>query len=169
MSAAVAVPGAERWVRGPTAAATPSPPQAVVPGGLPITWMGAHGGAGATSLARALGGADPGVRWPDVRRGEPRQVLAVARTHSAGIQAASAVLDAMRLGNHPEGVHLLGLVLVADAPGRLPVKLAHRVRILGSAARVHRVPWIPSWRVGGRTAHLPREVLALADLVNGAS
>ncbi|MEV0036457.1 DUF6668 family protein [Streptomyces sp. NPDC050804] len=132
--------------------------------GLDVSWVAAHGGAGATSLARALGGADVGTRWPDPARDEPGRVLIVARTHASGIQAASTVLDALRTGSHPDGLDLVAVVLVADAPGRLPLELARKVRVLGSAVTTHRIPWIPSWRVGGRTAQLPKEVLALTDL-----
>ncbi|MFJ3498443.1 DUF6668 family protein [Streptomyces sp. NPDC086091] len=132
-----------------------------------VSWVGAHGGAGVTSLATALGGADVGTRWPDPARGEPGRIMVVARTNAAGIQAASAVLDALRVGSHPDGLQLLGVVLVADAPGRLPLPLAQRARVLRSAATVHRVPWIPSWRLGSRTAHLPRPVHALGELISG--
>ncbi|MGW5333115.1 DUF6668 family protein [Streptomyces bauhiniae] len=132
--------------------------------GAPVAWVAAHGGAGATSLAGALGGADLGTRWPEPGRGEPARMFVVARTHGAGIQAASSVLDALRTGSHPRGLELLGVVLVADAPGRLPLTLARRVRVLATAAPVHRVPWVPSWRLGTRLAHLPKEVLALADM-----
>lgn len=130
-----------------------------------LCWVAAHGGAGATSLAAALGGTDVGTRWPDQARGEAHRILIVARTHATGIQAASTVLDALRTGNHPAGLDLLAVVLVADAPGRLPMTLARRVRVLHSAVTVHRIPWIPSWRVGARTAHLPRQVVAVGQAV----
>ncbi|MFD4813720.1 DUF6668 family protein [Streptomyces sp. NPDC058417] len=131
-----------------------------------VSWVGAHGGAGVTSLATALGGVDVGIRWPDPARGEPGRIMVVARTNAAGIQAASTVLDALRVGSHPDGLQMLGVVLVADAPGRLPLSLAQRARVLGSAVTVHRVPWIPSWRLGSRTAHLPRPVHALGELIS---
>ncbi|WP_446046163.1 DUF6668 family protein [Streptomyces olivaceus] len=127
--------------------------------------MSAHGGAGASTLARALGGADVGRRWPDPARGEPGQVLLVARTHNEGTRAASQALNALRKGEHPVGVELLAVVLVADAPGRLPRPLGRRVRVLRSAAKVHRVPWVPAWRLGDETDQLPRAVRALARTV----
>ncbi|MFF0728739.1 DUF6668 family protein [Streptomyces sp. NPDC004134] len=134
-----------------------------------MSWVGAHGGAGASTLARALGGADVGRRWPDRAGGEPGRTLLVARTHAAGIRAASQALNALRLGEHPAGVELVAVVLVADAPGRLPRELGRRVRVLRSAAEVRRIPWVPAWRVGRETERPPGEVRALAALVGGAS
>ncbi|MFH8470978.1 DUF6668 family protein [Streptomyces sp. NPDC017991] len=182
MSVSSAAPGPQSWIRGPVAKVPGTHPVVDAPVGpvetraaltpmearpnsLGVTWVAAHGGAGATSLARALGGADVGIRWPDAARGEPNRILVVARTHAAGIQAASSVLNSLRTGSHPARLELVAVVLVADAPGRLPLQLARRVRVLRSAVRIHRIPWIPSWRVGGRTAHIPKEVLAIADLV----
>ncbi|MFJ2264652.1 DUF6668 family protein [Streptomyces sp. NPDC087844] len=189
MSVSSVASGPQSWIRGPVTGQVPGAGHAdgthpVVdapigpvetktapasmearPNSLGVTWVAAHGGSGATSLARALGGADVGIRWPDAARGEPNRILVVARTHAAGIQAASSVLNSLRTGSHPAQLELVAVVLVADAPGRLPLELARRVRVLSSAVRVHRVPWIPSWRVGGRTAHIPKEVLAIADLV----
>ncbi|WP_367318314.1 DUF6668 family protein [Streptomyces sp. HUAS ZL42] len=178
--------GSQMWVRGPiaqqaasarTAPAAPSRPAArtalprpPTPAGRApsasrghqVAWVTAHGGSGASTLARVLGGADIGSRWPDPARGEPGRVLLVARTHNAGMRAASQALNALRKGEHPAGVQLLAVVLVADAPGRLPRPLGRRVRVLRSAAEVHRVPWIPAWRLGEEADQLPRAVRALA-------
>ncbi|MFJ8751499.1 DUF6668 family protein [Streptomyces sp. NPDC102441] len=134
-----------------------------------MAWVNAHGGGGAGTLVRVLGGADLGQRWPEPARGEPGGVLLVARTHAKGMQAASKALNALRLGDHPTGVHLIAVVLVADAPGRLPRELGRRVRVLRSAAEVHRVPWIPAWRLGEEVDPLPKQVRALAELASGAS
>ncbi|KOX06240.1 hypothetical protein ADK65_00015 [Streptomyces sp. NRRL B-1140] len=130
-----------------------------------IGWVKAHGGAGATSLAEALGGVDVGARWPEPARGEPRRILLVGRTSARGLRAVSQALGALRDGKAPQGIDLLGVVLVADAPGRLPLGLLRRIRVVRSVARVQRVPWIPAWRVGGRPARLPRQLSVLADLV----
>ncbi|MFD0315650.1 DUF6668 family protein [Streptomyces flavalbus] len=150
----------------PGAAAVPVAGRAAqVAGGDRVAWVSAHGGAGASTLAQALGGADLGRRWPDPASGEPGQVLLVARTHHAGMRAASQALNALRKGEHPAGVELVAVVLVADAPGRLPRPLGRQVRVLRSAATVHRVPWMPRWRLGERTEQLPRPVRALARVV----
>jgi hypothetical protein len=128
-------------------------------------WVAAHGGAGATSLALVLGGTDAGCRWPDPAESEPARVLLVARTHAAGMQAASRALNAMREGRHPAGMELVVLVLVADAPGRLPLSLSSRVRVLRSVAPVCRIPWIPEWRSGKRAKALPKQLSRLGELV----
>ncbi|MFJ9423212.1 DUF6668 family protein [Streptomyces sp. NPDC101249] len=135
--------------------------------GRHVSWVSAHGGAGASTLAREFGGTDLGRRWPDPARGEPGRVLLVARTHAAGMRAASRALDALRTEDHPPGVDLVALVLVADAPGRLPITLGRRVRVLRSATRVHRLPWVPAWRIGKKATKAPRAVRALSDLVEG--
>lgn len=180
--------GPQMWVRGPAAqqdtaatAVSPRPavrtkhPDAPVPAsrapsphrGQRVAWVNAHGGGGASTLARVLGGADLRLRWPEPARGEPGGVLLVARTHAGGMRAASQALNALRTGEHPDGVHLIALVLVADAPGRLPRQLGRRVRVLRSAAEVHRVPWVPAWRLGEEVDPLPKEVRALAELTSG--
>ncbi|GLY02420.1 DUF6668 family protein [Actinoplanes sp. NBRC 101535] len=121
-------------------------------------WIGAHGGAGVSTLAGLLGGADLGCRWPDPDRAEPARVFLVARTHASGLQAASQTLNAMREGRHPSGMELVALVLVADAPGSLPRALLNRVRVLRSVAPVQRIPWITEWRLGEQPRRLPRQV-----------
>jgi hypothetical protein len=176
--------GPQTWIRGPAAqhadaATTGSPHSAARPArsepardepsphqGQRVAWVNAHGGGGASTLARVLGGADLRRRWPEPDRGEPGGVLLVARTHAGGMRAASQALNALRLGDHPAGVHLIAVVLVADAPGRLPRRLGQRVRVLRSAAEVHRVPWIPAWRLGEEADPLPKQVRALAELTS---
>jgi hypothetical protein len=127
--------------------------------------MAAHGGAGATTLATVFGGDDIGHRWPDPTRGEPAEVLLVGRSHAAGLQAISHILDALRRGDHPRGVRLRAVIVVADAPGRTPRPLTRRIRVIGSVADVHRVPWVPAWRMGDLTEQLPRELVSLAQLL----
>ncbi|MEU9546792.1 hypothetical protein [Streptomyces mirabilis] len=113
-----------------------------------------------------LGGADIGRRWPDPAMGEPGHVLLVARTHDLGIRAASQALNVLRTEEQPAGVQLLAVVLVADAPGPLPRVLGRRVRVLRSGAEVHRVPWMPAWRLGEEADQLPRAVRALARRIS---
>ncbi|MFI9028571.1 hypothetical protein [Streptomyces sp. NPDC053560] len=131
-----------------------------------FSWVNVHGGAGATTLATLFGGADVGQRWPDPARGEPSTLLLVARTHAVGLRGVSQTLDLFRRGEQPAGLQIAAVVLVADAPGRLPRELQQRIKILGSAVAVHRVPWIAAWRTGAKLdGSLPRELLALARLV----
>ncbi|MEU8820037.1 DUF6668 family protein [Actinoplanes sp. NPDC048796] len=130
-----------------------------------LSWVAAHGGAGASTLAAALGGDDLGCRWPDEKRAEPARILLVARTHHGGLQSAARALGALREGRHPPGMELFGLVLVADAPGSLPRALTRRIRVLRSVAPVWSVPWIESWRIGDETRQVPKAVLRLAAFV----
>ncbi|MCN9241338.1 hypothetical protein NGF19_11145 [Streptomyces sp. RY43-2] len=130
-----------------------------------LAWVGAHGGAGTSTLAEVFGGVDGGCAWPRPDQGEPDGVLLAARTHAAGLQAVSRVLDAFRRGEYPPGLELVAVVLVADAPGRLPRPLQQRIKVIGSVAQVHRVPWVPAWRTGDLTVPAPRETAGLAALV----
>ncbi|MFG2514739.1 hypothetical protein [Streptomyces sp. NPDC048584] len=130
-----------------------------------IGWVKAHGGAGASSLAETLGGVDVGARWPEPAQGEPRRIMLVGRTSARGLRAVSRALGALKDGKAPPGIDLLGVVLVADAPGRLPLGLLRRIRVVRSVTHVHRVPWIPAWRTGGQPKYLPRQLGSLADVV----
>jgi hypothetical protein len=95
-------------------------------------------------------------------------VLLVGRTHSTGLDAVSHTLDTFRRGEAPPGLDLDAVVLVADAPGRLPRPLAQRVKVIDSLIDVYQVPWIPAWRIGDLTAAPPRETAALARLTGAA-
>ncbi|MFG3158554.1 DUF6668 family protein [Streptomyces sp. NPDC048232] len=155
--------GPEIWIRGPVAAPeppdrgpnTPEVPRDPAPAESEgFSWIGVHGGAGVTTLAGVFGGQDCGRGWPGP--GDPSSVLLVARTHAAGLTAVGRAVEEFRLGRVPTGVGLDSVVLVADAPGRLPRPLAQRVRLLESAVDVHRVPWIPAWRLDGTHEGPPR-------------
>ncbi|MEV4637759.1 DUF6668 family protein [Actinoplanes sp. NPDC049548] len=161
----VAPPAAQvpRWQPHQPKVATPAPPGRL--SGQGIAWVSAHGGSGATTLTAVLGGVDLGCRWPNAGRHEPARVFLVARTHAQGLRAASRALNAIREGRHPAGMELVGLVLVADAPGRLPRTLVSRIKVLRSAVPVHRIPWIAPWRVGKKVDRLPRQVTKLEQRV----
>ncbi|WP_229859690.1 hypothetical protein [Streptomyces anandii] len=118
-------------------------------------------------MAEALGGVDLGSRWPEPTRGEPRRIVLVGRTSARGLRSVSQALGALEEGRPPQGLDLLGVVLVADAPGRLPLGLLNRIRVLRSVTHVHRVPWIPAWRLGRPPESLPRQLATLAELVGG--
>jgi hypothetical protein len=130
-----------------------------------VSWVAAHGGAGASTLTALLGGNDVGCRWPDPDRGESLRVVLVARTGINGMRAASRALEAMRTGRHPKGMELIALVLLADAPGRLPLSLLRRVRVLRSVAPVRRVPWVPEWRTKSESKNMPKAVQKLRPLI----
>ncbi|MFF8591488.1 DUF6668 family protein [Streptomyces sp. NPDC015220] len=186
--------GPEIWIRGPVAAAharagarpgaesatgavadTPErmPGHPVgIPTGIPpaaprrFSWVAAHGGAGTTTLAAVYGGRDCGRDWPGPDA--PRTVLLVARTHAAGLEAVVRVLEGFRRGEAPAGLDLDSVVLVADAPGRLPRQLAQRVRPIEAVVGVHRVPWVSGWRLGDLSGRPPRGTEPLARLTGAA-
>ena len=114
----------------------------------PALWVvGAHGGAGETSLAAldpAWAAADHA--WPR-SPGRPSVVLA-CRSSAAGLLAAQAAATQWAAGLVPD-VELLGLVIVADAPGRLPRPLRDLAQLVsGGVPRTWSIPWIESWRLG---------------------
>ncbi|WP_415631728.1 DUF6668 family protein [Propionibacterium sp.] len=110
--------------------------------------MGVHGGAGESSIAaldetwRATGHMWPAQGTVTV------PVLLVTRSSARGLLAAQAAARQWASGGVP-GVDLMGLVIVADAPGRQPRALRDLARVVsGGVPRVWRVPWIEAWRLG---------------------
>ncbi|MGW7514256.1 DUF6668 family protein [Streptomyces sp. NPDC054796] len=118
-----------------------------------------HGGAGVSSLERAIsGGRDANRAWPTASTSQ--SVVLVARSTAHGLEAAQHAAQqwASRMVT---GVELLGLVVVADAPGKRPRLLRDRVRLVsGAVPRLWEVPWVEQWRLG--EPHLPKECTALA-------
>ncbi|MFF0158668.1 DUF6668 family protein [Streptomyces sp. NPDC005263] len=164
--------GPEIWIRGPVPAPEPVPPEPVHTPATArrrpfVSFVGAHGGAGTSTLATVYGGHDCGRDWPGPAA--PRSVLLVARTHAAGLRSALHTLEVFRHGGAPPGLDLAAVVLVADAPGRLPRPLAQRIKVIESAIDVYRVPWMPAWRLDDLTGPAPREPAALARLAAGTA
>ncbi|MPV36101.1 DUF6668 family protein [Georgenia subflava] len=137
-------------------------------------WLGAHGGAGESTLAALVGGsAAADHAWP-VPPGTdaPHDVVLVARTSLTGLRAAQVAATQWAAGDVP-GVQLLGLVLMADAPGRTPTPLRDFARLVaGGVPRTWSVPWVPSWRLTGEPttapAALDRLRRDLSSLLTGA-
>ncbi|MFF2772826.1 DUF6668 family protein [Streptomyces bacillaris] len=115
----------------------------------PLWWVGAHGGAGESTLAALHPGhRETGHSWPLHIDGTPVNVMLVARTNHAGLKAAAAAAQHWASGTLPH-VTLLGLVLVADIPGKLPRPLREQQTIVaGGVPRTWSVPWIEQWRLG---------------------
>lgn len=118
-----------------------------------VALLGAHGGAGVTSLLRAgldRVAVDAGRCWP-----QAGLVLLVARTSTSGLEWAR---DLAR--QHASGlagdVELLGLVLIPDAPGRLAARTTGlRDLVSGAFARTWHLPWLEEWRLAATTEPLP--------------
>lgn len=113
----------------------------------PVAVVGAHGGAGATSVAAS----DPellfdcGAAWPSTH-GKQACVL-VARTSARGLHAAQTALQQWAAAATPS-VDVLGLVLIADAPGKLPKPLKDLLQVVsGGAPRTWHLPWDPAMRL----------------------
>ncbi|WP_280202781.1 MULTISPECIES: hypothetical protein [Nocardia] len=111
--ATVAAPARRAPVRGaPLAVTGRYPPLFAV--------MGAHGGAGASTLARWWApAADTGRAWP-ASPATTRYVLVAARLCMPGLTAAADRLREWHAGLAPDGVTVIGLVLTATRPGRVP-------------------------------------------------
>ena len=145
-------------------------PDTQLPFVYPLVWaplwvVGAHGGAGEKSLASLLPGAIPTHHgWPQVN-GQVLPVVVVARSNAAGLNAAQRAAQQWAAGLVP-GVDLLGLVVMQDAPGRLPKALRDRQQVIaGGFPRSWSVPWIESWRLGDSVtpAAVPREARRVVD------
>jgi hypothetical protein len=109
--------------------------------------VAAHGGAGASTIAALVGGYDVGTAWPGTFT--PVPTVLCARTSALALTAARNAIKDWAAGGVPT-IDLLGLVLIADAPGRLPRELRRLVdRIKGAPPQLWPVPWHTPWRLGG--------------------
>ncbi len=111
-------------------------PRVPVAGGAALVWVGAHGGAGTDALAALLPGslALSGA-WPEPDLDPAVPVVLVARTSAGALQAAARATTQWAAGGVPQ-VDLLGLVLVADRPGRLPGSCGLQELVAGGAPPV---------------------------------
>jgi hypothetical protein len=142
-------------------AAAKSPPNTTEPRpAASWAWLGLHGGAGVTTLAQAVpGGVDLATL------GETTSTLplvVVCRSHAGGLDAAQHWAPP----GGRERTAILGLVVVADAPGPLPRGLKLGIRLVaGGYRQLWRVPWVPAWRVGQpmELQDLPAAVRQLAN------
>lgn len=137
--------------------------------GAPLLWIvGAHGGAGASTWARLLDAGDAGAAWP--QHVNPTRVLSVVvccRSTAAGLRAAQDVGIEWAAGGLPG--QLVGLVVGADAPGRLPRELRDQLQISsGAFPRSIFVPWQVQWRFARESdvnANLSRRINKVAATV----
>ena len=92
--------------------------------GSAALWVtGAHGGSGESRIADLIGGARAtGHCWPVLQDGSKPRVLLVCRADMRGLTAAQSALTQWASGAAP-AVDLLGLAVLADAPGKTPKPL----------------------------------------------
>lgn len=128
-------------------------PQTTVTDFRPVTVFGLHGGAGTTTVASLFGedALDAGTGWP-VAGGWTRplptlHVLAVTRTHYAGLAAAEAFTNQWAAGQL-RGSTLLGLVLVDDGPTLTDGQKKAVKRLARKVPRGAHLPWTETWRHG---------------------
>jgi hypothetical protein len=114
--------------------------------------VGSHGGAGESRTADLLDGARPtGHCWPVLQDGSKPRVLLVCRADMRGLTAAQSGLTQWASGATPS-VDLLGLAVLADAPGKTPKALRDFTAIVGGGApRLWTLPWVEAWRHGAST------------------
>ncbi len=148
----------------------PAPDQALpvvrVTGRAAVWVVGAHGGSAESSIASlADAWVATGHSWPvDADAGSCACVV-TARTNVRGLLAARAALTQWAGSDVGPSAHVLGLVLVADAPGKLPAPLLDLAKVVaGGAPRVWRIPWVPAWRLDDPTTdRLPRSVISFVS------
>ncbi|MFE3757945.1 hypothetical protein ACFXO9_26860 [Nocardia tengchongensis] len=105
--------------------------------------LGAHGGAGTSTLAQWWAhAADAGLAWPASTRTTQRVVVA-ARDCLSGLTAAAERLREWHAGLAPAGVVVLGLVLTPVRPGRVPPAVRRYRRIV--ADLVDGAIWFIEW------------------------
>lgn len=128
-----------------------------ISGSAALWIIGAHGGAGESRVANLLGARATDHCWPVLQDGSEPRVLLVCRADMRGLTAARSALTEWASGAAPE-VGLLGLVVLADAPGKTPKALRDFTSIIGGGApRLWTLPWVEAWRHGDTTAPMSRE------------
>lgn len=119
-------------------------------------WMGAHGGAGVSTLtAVAAVSRDSSRWWPSGDVSQSPNVVLVCRTHTEGLERARDLLRQYAVCAMPPAVRVLGLVTVADAPGKPPTEIRRLMKLVAAAApTAWHLPWVEAWR-GARLRELP--------------
>ncbi len=126
-------------------------PATVAPGSrqLAVTLLGSHGGSGATCLSVLLPGAELADRAWSCEGDRP--VVLVCRSTHRGLTSAQDNAREHRDADCGPAA-LLGVVIIADAPGRTPSSLVRLERLLAGAVPVlGHVPWMEAWRIGSPT------------------
>lgn len=119
-----------------------------------LWWLGAHGGAGETTLASLSPGTRPADHaWPIPTKGGHSKVVVVARNNYNGLLAAQRAAIEWASGSLGADVQLMGLVLIPDAPGKRPKAIEQLERVIsGGFPRVFNMPWMEEWRFAAATS-----------------
>ena len=145
-----AVAGVRRWVPGVDGLTVRRRIRRSTVDGAPLLWVvGAHGGAGTSTWAHILSAGDAGASWPQhINPTRALSIVVCCRSTAAGLRAAQDVGIEWASGALPG--QLVGLIVGADAPGRMPREL-HELREVTSGAFPHStfVPWQAQWRLAG--------------------
>jgi hypothetical protein len=134
-----------RWIERPR----PHLGEGTASGAARWWWLGVHGGAGVSTLAELVpGGADAFRFWPSPSvHGGPDGLVLICRTHAHGLRCARAALNQWNSHDVPDRLTMLGLVAIADAPGKLPIPQAQALRLLsGAVDRLWTVPYLEDLR-----------------------
>lgn len=128
-----------------------------------ISLVGAHGGAGTTTLSLLTGLEDAGHSWPATFPAQANGVLVVCRSNVWGLEAARTAAQSV-YGGRVAGVDLLGLVVMSDAPGRrLPKEITSLItHVAGAFPQMWRIPWMDGLRFGELT-RIPSPVGRVLD------
>ena len=132
--------------------------------------VGTHGGAGESALTQIIDGSRATSHaWPVIDQDETEgaPVLLVCRSDLSGLKAAQRVITGWASGSAPH-IHLLGLAILADAPGKLPRPLRDFAPIVGGGApRWWHLPWVDAWRLGEpEPTQLPRQTRKFVADIN---
>ncbi|MCA4135471.1 hypothetical protein [Arthrobacter sp. M4] len=103
-----------------------------VPGDV---FVGVHPGAGTSTWAALLDGADHGLVMP-----EEESVVAVCRATPAALNATKTLI-----GTHGVG-RIRAVLVVADAPGHALPAATRGIKVLSSVVPVVEVPWMVKLR-----------------------
>lgn len=127
-------------------AAGPLGARAVQPAQLYV--VGAHGGSGESRLASLIPNAyATGHAWPDLPAGISRPSVLVARGDITGLLAARSAAAQWARGLAGPS-QLVGLVIMADVPGKMPRPLHDFLAVIsGGVPRCWPFPFIDSWRL----------------------
>ena len=114
-------------------------------GAAPLVWLlGAHGGAGISTLGHVLDFAgECGQKWPGPFDGESPFVAIVARERVGSLDQAGDLLRQHIAGTAGSST-VIGLITIADRPGtKIPKEIDHTRQIVsGLAPATWRIGWI---------------------------